>query len=830
MISNLPNRGDYRNLSPFRYWCQKVLPLVYDDSLSYYELLCKVVDYLNKTMEDVETLNGDITSLHSAYNELIKYVNSYLDNLDVQDAINKKLDNMVISGEFNRLLGVYIDPFVEEFKKEVDDVNLKYTSVQNQIDELVKLPSGSTSGDAELTNIRVGYNGQLYETAGNAVRGQITQLHSEIDTYLLEKITSKNIYNKNGDVEGQRLASDGTLEAQNLYITSYFIGVKDAFNVTFTMNKFGDTVSSVDYCLYDAEYKAIGTTQTGSSQSSNNIITIPINPSAVYMRFSFVRLELEDNLIMVNVGTEALPYEEYSSEVDYVVKPSQEVVNARGGYKNLGDRLNAINSDSLFVTPEMFGAIGDGVTDDSDAINNAISESNGGNLIFPQKTYLISKTINIPYSDEKRININLNGATIKYTGNTYAINVGYDATSEMIEYGSGSNAKRFSLYNGTIKSVNNVGTCMLIAENFKNTLIYGLTILQFENGIVIGGEKTSNKPSDALLDSLFIRGNGSSLENGNGIVFNGSDCKLVNSRFYGFNKCLFINSGGVVLNNNHFVFTGEYTNEKDLLTKKCCAIYCANNGVNMGDSIYFDSYPKGIMCENKSVRWTLSNVIYYTYINSMKCTLFDFSNATGDSQISVNGCNISAGSLTTNNIGYIGPSSGNMTQNGNALFENVYCNATNGSLWRDGDPIFAKNKVTCGYSVTWESDVFYKMCTLGVGENAEANIITIMSHRFYLKLCYMNGGLKLIDKSFDSTFNGSITIGIGEKTNIINGSQQKVAALYGKLSNGISLIPCVKNEGGGAYVVPNQNANSMSTSRCVKVDNPTLITQITITK
>ena len=28
----------------FRFWCQKVLPLVYDDSLSYYEILCKVVD------------------------------------------------------------------------------------------------------------------------------------------------------------------------------------------------------------------------------------------------------------------------------------------------------------------------------------------------------------------------------------------------------------------------------------------------------------------------------------------------------------------------------------------------------------------------------------------------------------------------------------------------------------------------------------------------------------------------------------------------------------------------------------------------------------------
>lgn len=38
-------------LSRFRFWCQKVLPAVYDDSLTYYELLCKVIDKLNELIE-----------------------------------------------------------------------------------------------------------------------------------------------------------------------------------------------------------------------------------------------------------------------------------------------------------------------------------------------------------------------------------------------------------------------------------------------------------------------------------------------------------------------------------------------------------------------------------------------------------------------------------------------------------------------------------------------------------------------------------------------------------------------------------------------------------
>ena len=57
-------------LNSFKHWCHKVLPLVYDDSLSYYELLCKVVDYLNKVIdgtngviEDMEELKNDINTI-----------------------------------------------------------------------------------------------------------------------------------------------------------------------------------------------------------------------------------------------------------------------------------------------------------------------------------------------------------------------------------------------------------------------------------------------------------------------------------------------------------------------------------------------------------------------------------------------------------------------------------------------------------------------------------------------------------------------------------------------------------------------------------------------
>lgn len=125
-----PEMGSYKTLQPFRYWCQKILPLVYDDSLSYYELLCKVVDYLNKTMEDVETLHGDITNLHTAYEELQSYVNNYFSTLDVQEEINKKLDEMSNDGSLSAiilpLVSQNIAPHVVDSLSEMTNKNYMY--------------------------------------------------------------------------------------------------------------------------------------------------------------------------------------------------------------------------------------------------------------------------------------------------------------------------------------------------------------------------------------------------------------------------------------------------------------------------------------------------------------------------------------------------------------------------------------------------------------------------------------------------------------------------------------------------------------------------------
>lgn len=48
-------------LNTMRFYCQPILPLVYDESMSYYETLCKVVGQLNTTGDAVNKLNEGLT-------------------------------------------------------------------------------------------------------------------------------------------------------------------------------------------------------------------------------------------------------------------------------------------------------------------------------------------------------------------------------------------------------------------------------------------------------------------------------------------------------------------------------------------------------------------------------------------------------------------------------------------------------------------------------------------------------------------------------------------------------------------------------------------------
>lgn len=55
---------------PLRFWCQRVLPAVYDDSLSYYEAVCKMGSKLNEIIAIVNDSDSTLADMQDAIKEL----------------------------------------------------------------------------------------------------------------------------------------------------------------------------------------------------------------------------------------------------------------------------------------------------------------------------------------------------------------------------------------------------------------------------------------------------------------------------------------------------------------------------------------------------------------------------------------------------------------------------------------------------------------------------------------------------------------------------------------------------------------------------------------
>lgn len=78
------------------------------DALTDYQLISKVVEYLNKVIESQNGLVDDMNDLETAFNTLKDYVDHYFDNLDVQEEINNKLDQMAEDGQLTQLIAQFL--------------------------------------------------------------------------------------------------------------------------------------------------------------------------------------------------------------------------------------------------------------------------------------------------------------------------------------------------------------------------------------------------------------------------------------------------------------------------------------------------------------------------------------------------------------------------------------------------------------------------------------------------------------------------------------------------------------------------------------------------
>ena len=220
--------------------------------------------------EHITEQDQKITTLEETVEQFTSFVTNYFDNLDVQTEINNKLDALVADGTLKNLLEPYFDELVADVTSDIASQDNKIAALEGRMDEFSRLEEGSTSGDAELADIRVAYNGYTYPNAGDAVRGQVNFLFSNLKkpsnnllnaaakaSSILNGLTYSMDDNNNIKISGTSNASTDlkfnfstplNIEADTLYMFCLY-GIASATSATIYLYEGGTVVKNISLTL-----------------------------------------------------------------------------------------------------------------------------------------------------------------------------------------------------------------------------------------------------------------------------------------------------------------------------------------------------------------------------------------------------------------------------------------------------------------------------------------------------------------------------------------------------------------------------------------------------
>lgn len=311
-------------LRPFNRFIMSIgeLPTSYLDSLSYAEQITWFCDYLQNNV--IPAVNNNAAALEEVQNlmtQLQEYVDNYFTNLDVQEEINNKLDQLVLNGTLENLIGAYIQPrinaqnaIIENQNTRIDNIDIKVSAATNGSPLVASSTAGMTDTDKIYVNTSDGYwyyyngsawtQGGVYQTSGIG-NGSVTynNLESELQNSFVEETTITNSnFNNTKYIDG-----NGTEQSTNqtCYISlsvqpleSYLVSIPYNTSIIGTqqpvyMFKNNDTVISykkgAELTITDNVYNGIieiptgvntliiNQTQTGPTNINNNLKIVKVN-------------------------------------------------------------------------------------------------------------------------------------------------------------------------------------------------------------------------------------------------------------------------------------------------------------------------------------------------------------------------------------------------------------------------------------------------------------------------------------------------------------------------------------------------------------------------
>ena len=186
--TDAPSRRPFSILKPFRAYCQKILPLTYDDSMSYYELLCRVVEYLNLINENMENMNSDIDTMFDSFEDLQKFVDDTYNA--IVDEINQFEQEMKTDmSNFKQEIRTAFETYKTELNKAFDDYKTQLNTDWNEFKTQM-----SQAYEEAITNLNNAFNSYKQETTAEFNR-KFTNLSDDITNKFddLNRLWSKKV-------------------------------------------------------------------------------------------------------------------------------------------------------------------------------------------------------------------------------------------------------------------------------------------------------------------------------------------------------------------------------------------------------------------------------------------------------------------------------------------------------------------------------------------------------------------------------------------------------------------------------------------------------------
>ena len=205
----------YDGIPYLRFWCQKVLPAVYDQSLSYYEVLCKLAAFLNKMLEELEKMQDNIDALHKAYKDLQDWINAEIARFEAHmeqhfDDLTQELWNRF--EEYKNNTNTTLQQWFNNYATNTtNNLNKKFndfvTNANTRIDQMFNTYTSSTNN--EFNTWKTDFTNQ-YNQWKDEVNGQISSINSNISSLTNRVAALENMVKKYPNFNYKSFTMTGT--------------------------------------------------------------------------------------------------------------------------------------------------------------------------------------------------------------------------------------------------------------------------------------------------------------------------------------------------------------------------------------------------------------------------------------------------------------------------------------------------------------------------------------------------------------------------------------------------------------------------------------------